>query len=72
MNMVKWKYLLDTNMPKGKSHIVRDNDDSTEDWNSQRKTWQENNDAIGAFLGFDGGFKEITEEEANSIIAQYH
>jgi hypothetical protein len=67
-----WEYMKDTNMPNGKSYLVRDKNGRTEDWNSQRKTWEKNNDAIGAFIGFEDGFKRITEEEANNIIAQYN
>lgn len=67
-----WDYVIDTDMPKGKSYLVRYKEGITEDWTSQRKTWEQNNDAIGAILGIEDGFKRISEEEVNKIISQYN
>ncbi len=38
--METWKYMKSTDMPKGKSYLVRQRGGETEEWNSQRRTWQ--------------------------------
>ena len=59
-------------LPGNRNYLIRQKAGITEDWTSQRKTWENNNDVIGAFIGLEDGFKRISEEEANKIIAKYN
>lgn len=73
--MEKWEYMMETTLPTlpgNRNYLIRQKGGITEDWTSQRKTWEKNNDVIGAFIGFEDGFKRISEEEANKIISQYN
>lgn len=73
--MEAWGYMIDTVLPilpGERNYLVRYRDGVTEDWTSQRKTWEKNNDIIGAFIGFEDHFKRISEEEAQAIINKYN
>ncbi|WP_049041806.1 hypothetical protein [Clostridium sporogenes] len=73
--MEKWEYMMQTvlpTLPGNRNYLVRRKSGVVEDWTSQRKTWEQNNDAVGAFIGFEDDFKHISEEEVNKIIEQYN
>lgn len=71
--MEPWVYLKCTTTPNDLVYIIRKKGGLIEDWNSRGKKWNENNDAIAAFIGLDDDhYENISEEEVNKIIAQYN
>lgn len=71
--MEQWVYLKCTTMPDDLAYIVRKKGVVIEDWNSKRKKWNKNDDALAAFIGIDDDhYEDISEKEANEIIAKYN
>lgn len=66
-----WMYVISTEGPPDKPYLARKNNKTIQDWNSVRRTWERNLDRNDAFLGLDWHYEDITEEEANAIIARF-
>ena len=71
--MSEWDYRIEDATPGdlGYPYFVRDNGVIVENWNNSRRTWAYCPDAVGVFIGFEGGFSKISEAEVNRIISEY-
>lgn len=68
---MKYEYMKSTLFPNCPYLVRYGGGVIYEDWVCNRQSWEPERDVMGVFFGFESGFKRITEEEANQIIADW-